>query len=89
MVERRSPVEASWNTNNVPHVDLGRLPRESPIFEVEIERQGVVRIGRCPFHDDKTPALRCRRKPGCGTVKPDQDRHELPKALETEDEPAE
>ncbi|QOY87925.1 CHC2 zinc finger domain-containing protein [Paludibaculum fermentans] len=47
----------------IPDSELERLKREIPIerlvlgFGVELQRHGAELIGRCPFHDDKTPSL--------------------------------
>ena len=47
----------------IPESDIERLKKEVPLerlvigFGVELERHGVELIGRCPFHDDKTPSL--------------------------------
>ena len=47
----------------IPESDLERLKKEAPLeqlvigFGVELKRHGVELIGRCPFHDDKTPSL--------------------------------
>lgn len=45
----------------IPDSELERLKKEVPLerlvigFGVELKRHGVELIGRCPFHDDKTP----------------------------------
>jgi DNA primase catalytic core len=47
----------------IPDSELERLKKEVPLerlvigFGVELKRHGVELIGRCPFHDDKTPSL--------------------------------
>ena len=43
--------------------ELERLKREIPVarlvagFGIELKRHGANLIGRCPFHDDRTPSL--------------------------------
>lgn len=47
----------------IPDAEIERLKKEVPIerlvmgFGVELKRHGVELIGRCPFHEDKTPSL--------------------------------
>ena len=47
----------------IPDEEIERLKREIPIerlvtgFGVELKRHGANLVGRCPFHDDRTPSL--------------------------------
>ena len=47
----------------IPDEEIGRLKRDVPIerlvagFGVELKRAGANLVGRCPFHDDRTPSL--------------------------------
>ena len=47
----------------IPDEEIERLKREIPIerlvsgFGVELKRTGANLVGRCPFHDDRTPSL--------------------------------
>ena len=47
----------------IPDQEIERLKREIPIerlvtgFGVELKRTGSNLVGRCPFHDDRTPSL--------------------------------
>jgi DNA primase len=37
-------------------------------FGIELRGTGANLMGRCPFHDDRTPSLSSRRQPTCGTA---------------------
>lgn len=47
----------------IPDEEIERLKKEIPMerlvtgFGVELKRQGANLLGRCPFHDDRTPSL--------------------------------
>jgi DNA primase len=47
----------------IPDSELERLKKEVPLerlvlgFGVELQRHGADLLGRCPFHDDRTPSL--------------------------------
>jgi DNA primase len=47
----------------IPDQEIERLKKEIPIerlvtgFGVELKRTGSNLVGRCPFHDDRTPSL--------------------------------
>ena len=47
----------------IPDAELSRLKRETPLGPlveqsgVQLEKRGADLIGRCPFHEDKTPSL--------------------------------
>src|SRR5580658_4585485 len=47
----------------IPEAEIERLKREIAIERlavakgVELKRQGKDLVGRCPFHDDRTPSL--------------------------------
>jgi DNA primase len=47
----------------IPDEEIERLKRDIPIerlvsgFGVELKRTGANLVGRCPFHDDRTPSL--------------------------------
>jgi DNA primase len=47
----------------IPDEEIERLKKKVPIerlvmgFGIELKRQGAEVVGRCPFHDDKTPSL--------------------------------
>jgi DNA primase len=48
----------------IPESEIERLKKEVPIerlvmgFGIQLKRQGAELVGRCPFHDDRTPASR-------------------------------
>jgi hypothetical protein len=47
----------------IPEEEIERLKREIPLerlvsgFGVELQRHGANLMGRCPFHEDRTPSL--------------------------------
>lgn len=47
----------------IPDEEIERLKREISVerlvtgFGVELKRTGANLVGRCPFHDDRTPSL--------------------------------
>ena len=47
----------------IPDNEIERLKKEVALerlvlgFSVELKRHGAELLGRCPFHDDKTPSL--------------------------------
>ena len=47
----------------IPDVEIERLKKTIPIehlvapFGIELKRHGANLVGRCPFHDDRTPSL--------------------------------
>ena len=49
----------------IPDEEIERLKKEIPIerlvtgfgFGIELKRRGAELIGRCPFHEDRTPSL--------------------------------
>jgi DNA primase len=47
----------------IPDEEIERLKRDIPIerlvagFGVELKRTGANLVGRCPFHEDRTPSL--------------------------------
>lgn len=55
----------------IPDNEIERLKKEVALerlvlrFGVELKRHGAELLGRCPFHEDKTPSLECGE---CGTT---------------------
>ena len=51
----------------IPDIEIERLKREISLERlvasagIELASHGADRIGRCPFHEDRTPSLRIRR----------------------------